>query len=646
MLLGVFQSPTVFFDTNSTGKISTRFSGDMGSLDKFIVAAFLEVLEGFTLFWIFLIALWAFDPWILLPAGILAILYTLIFFWCKAALDQTVALEARTKGPLFTYFLTTIGALITIRSRNQTCNMMQTFFNKSNEYLKASTSYFVSIRLLTFWYDYVSELAIIVTFCFFIHAKGTEITSGLFVNLLMFLPSTLQFLLRIFVGFRLLMTNTARVVNYCENFKRAPFDRVDDHKYRAAGWPQKGEIEYKNVYFKYSDKMDYTLQDLSAHIKPGEKIAVLGRARGGLSTFVHLLLRTFPIEEVEGRESYVKIDGVNTKDVGLHLLRESITVMPQTAYLFSTTIRENLDPFGRYEDEKLWSVLEDVGLKGLVEGLKKKMDTRLSRGRAIFSTGQKHLLAIARGFLKDKNKIILEDEATARVDISTHFVVQNKIHEKFPKATVITKTTRLWTIADYDKVILMKNGVQLEFDEPYRLLVKNIGDLEITNLDSYFASQVLGMGCQIAKQFLLLAMEAYYKRRNLPLPISRIQRSLSRKQEDRSLEDVEAVDTHHTVEFIDKESDLDKTYDEMDEEIESILVDYGNPVAIKSQGKVNPTIDPVPIQNLMLKELGPCLLPKLVSEDFKQAYIENKKRRVRKAKWLRRQKKHKDNQQD
>ena len=620
MLDGVFKSPVIFFDTNSVGRIISRFSNDIGILDKFLVASLLELLEGFCLFMVFLVALWVGEPWILLPAGTLAVFYIVIFVWSKRTLDQSRALELRTRAPLYSIFVTTVSGLITIRRRSQCDSMMKTYYNKLNDYSKANTAYFVSTRVMTFLIDYVTELTVIVTFCFFIHAKGEEITSGLFVNMLTLLPTTLQWILRNFIVFRLYMANTVRVINYCENYQKVPLEGVDDQKYLNTEWPQAGEISIKNTSLKYSKKSQFALKDLSANIKAGEKVAVVGNSRGSLSTFSHMMLRTFEVEQHHHHdsESYIKIDGVNTKDLGLHLLRKSITVLPQEVYLFTTTIRNNIDPLQEYKDEQLWNVLEEVGLKDLVMSLKKKMNTRLSKGRAIFSVGQRHMLSIARGFLKNRSKILIQDDATVHVDIWTEEVVQRRTREIFKDTTVFTKTTRLWTIADYDRVFVMRAGGQTEFDEPYKLLVNNIGDTKITNKGSYFANLVLNMGSYVAKQTLLLAMEAYYRRHNLSFPINQFKKSMSKMNECYSLENLHVIETADDVSNSREEQKIymEDIPDERLNSLESIQM-QDKQHATENEDKSSQNLDSAPIQHLVLRQIKPQILRKLIPTQFR-----------------------------
>ena len=154
--------------------------------------------------------------------------------------------------------------------------------------------------------------------------------------------------------------------------------------------------------------------------------------------------------------------------------------------------------------------MEDVGLKSYVDGLEKKLDTDMTNATSIFSVGQKQLICLARAILK-KTKIIVLDEATANVDFTTDLFIQDKIMEKFSDCTVITIAHRLSTIANYDKVLVLDKGENIEFDAPYKLLVKEIGDTNITNEDGSFAKMVSYTGKKSSKDIFDIARNKYYE---------------------------------------------------------------------------------------------------------------------------------------
>jgi len=335
------------------------------------------------------------------------------------------------------------------------------------------------------------------------------------------MPTTMQFILQSFIVLNLIMSSVSRVINFCENRDHKELQVLEKKKSKNIvidkDWPKTGDIQVVNASMRYANKSERFLKNLSFHIKSGEKLAVVCGSRTGISHIVSLLLRMFEIDKVEGSEpSFVKVDGVNIKDVDDERLRKDVLVIPQHAYIWPGTIRRNLDPWNLNTDEEIWDVLEKVKLKEYIESLKDKLNTNLSRDQSVFSAGQKHLLAIARAMLRG-GKIVIQDEATTHVDYSTNHAVQKNIANMYKDSTLITITHRLYDIAKYDKVLLIQDGVKIEFDEPYRLLVLEIGDTEITNKKGAFASLVKSLGSELSRQLINKCMKHYYKKHGLKL---------------------------------------------------------------------------------------------------------------------------------
>ncbi|KAI2474323.1 ATP binding cassette (ABC) transporter subfamily C member, partial [Diabrotica virgifera virgifera] len=220
------------------------------------------------------------------------------------------------------------------------------------------------------------------------------------------------------------------------------------------------EVVFKNVSMFYN-KGSLVLNGINVSIASGEKVGVVGRTGAGKSSLINVLLR---LSEFSGS---VQINGVDTKTMPLEILRKRVSIIPQDPVLFTNTVRYNLDPFGEFTDDNLWTVIKQVELKDCITSL----DSVVTSGGNNFSTGEKQLICLARAILR-KNELAILDEATANVDQRTDELIQRTLKMRFANFTLITIAHRLQTIMQTDKVLLMDNGYLVECDHPYRLILK------------------------------------------------------------------------------------------------------------------------------------------------------------------------------
>ena len=167
------------------------------------------------------------------------------------------------------------------------------------------------------------------------------------------------------------------------------------------------------------------------------------------------------------------IDGVDIGTLNLQRARRSMAVIAQDPVLFGGSLRRNLDPFSVQTDLDLWTALEEVQLKAMVEKLPGQLEYRVNETGSNFSVGERQLVCLARALVQ-KSKIIVMDEATANVDFKTDNLIQEVIRHKFKDSTVLTIAHRLNTIMDYDKVLILDGGRMVEFDKP-EMLIQNGG---------------------------------------------------------------------------------------------------------------------------------------------------------------------------
>jgi len=210
--------------------------------------------------------------------------------------------------------------------------------------------------------------------------------------------------------------------------------------------------------------MDLVVKNISCSVTGGKKIGIVGRTGAGKSSLTVALFRL-----VEKAEGAILIDGQDISQIGLHDLRNSLTIIPQEPVLFSGTLRLNLDPFSIYTDDQVWLALEQAHLKAFASSLAQGLEHEIAEGGENLSVGQRQLICLARALLR-KTKVLVLDEATAAVDLETDDLIQATIREEFRDCTVLTIAHRINTIMDYDKIMVMDAGRVREFDSPQVLL--------------------------------------------------------------------------------------------------------------------------------------------------------------------------------
>lgn len=216
---------------------------------------------------------------------------------------------------------------------------------------------------------------------------------------------------------------------------------------------EKGEIEFKNVSFKYPGADEYILKDINFKAKSGETTAFIGSTGSGKSTLINLIPRFYDVTSGE-----ILIDGENIKNVSLHDLREKIGFVPQKGMLFSGTIESNLKYGGEHiSDQYMHKAAEIAQATEFISSKESGFNTEISQGGTNVSGGQKQRLAIARALAKNSEIFIFDDSFSA-LDFKTDAKLRKAINEELSDSTLLIVAQRISTIMNADQILVLDEG--------------------------------------------------------------------------------------------------------------------------------------------------------------------------------------------
>uniref|UniRef100_A0A8C7VRJ0 Cystic fibrosis transmembrane conductance regulator n=2 Tax=Oncorhynchus mykiss TaxID=8022 RepID=A0A8C7VRJ0_ONCMY len=495
MFNSILRTPVRFFDINPIGRVLNRFSKDIGQLDAALPWTFVDFIQIFLQIIGVIAVAASVIPWILIPLVPLVIVFLFLRRYFLQTSRDVKRLESTTRSPVFSHLSSSLQGLWTIRAFRAEERFQNTFDTYQDLHSESWFLFLVTSRWFAVRLDGMCAVFVTITAfgCLLLRDQVEAGSVGLALSYAVTLMGMFQWGVRQSAEVENMMTSVERVVEYTELESEAPWET---QKRPPPEWPSQGLITFDRVSFSYSSDGPVVLKDMKAMFRPKEKVGIVGRTGAGKSSLVSALFR---LAEPEGR---IYIDGVLTSEIGLHDLRQKMSIIPQDPVLFTGTMRKNLDPFSQHTDEDLWNALQEVQLKSVVEELPNKMETVLAESGSNFSVGQRQLVCLARAVLR-KNRILIIDEATANVDPRTDELIQKTIRDKFRECTVLTIAHRLNTIIDSDRILVLDAGQIHAYDEPHTLL---------QNHDGIFFKMVQQTGRQEAVALLQSAKQAYNSR--------------------------------------------------------------------------------------------------------------------------------------
>ncbi|XP_041671461.1 ATP-binding cassette sub-family C member 3 isoform X1 [Cheilinus undulatus] len=466
MLQGVLRAPQAFFESTPTGRLLNRFSKDVDAIDSHIPD---NIDIWMRTFWYTLNVLLICSA--LTPMFLIVIAPLMVFYWWVqrfyvATSRQLKRLESVSRSPIYSHFSETVTGSSVIRAYGRTSAFVLMSDMKVDENQKSYYPGIVSNRWLGVRIEFIGNCIVLFAAVFAVTGKASLDPGlvGLSVSYALQVTMSLNWMVRMCSDLENNIVAVERVKEYSETKTEAPWE-VEDKK-PPPDWPQLGNVEFSDYSVRYREGLDLVLKKLTLSVKGGEKIGIVGRTGAGKSSMTLCLFRL-----LEAAAGEITIDEVKIAEIGLHDLRSKLTIIPQEPVLFSGSLRMNLDPFEKYNDEEVWKALELSHLHKFVSNQPAKLELECSEGGENLSVGQRQLVCLARALLR-KTRILILDEATAAIDLETDDLIQSTIRTQFEDCTVFTIAHRLNTIMDYTRVLVLDKGQIAEFDTPANLIAK------------------------------------------------------------------------------------------------------------------------------------------------------------------------------
>ncbi|KAG1671324.1 Multidrug resistance-associated protein 4 [Nymphon striatum] len=354
----LLHAPIKFFNCNPIGEILNRFTKDIGEIDEYIPGDYHDFQSDVIKCIIMILAVCLVEPYLFIVTILLIVMsvfaakiYMRSFTILKRA-ENISLLPA--KSPVFTHVSITLDGLSTIRAYGA-LDRFRIQFNNLQDLNMATYYMYISIqKWFALYAEYIATLMIcVVTISpVLFHTASSTSSLGFIITQLVHVSSAIQYRIRTALDLQSKFTSVERVLEYGAINSEADRECAKENT-PPDNWPQTGSICATNMSLAYNTNK-FVLKDISFSIKGGQKVGVIGRTGAGKTSLVNAIFR---LEEPSG---CLKIDGIDITKIGLHQLRKNISIIPQEPLLFNNTIRYNLDPFGFYNDAKLWSALESV----------------------------------------------------------------------------------------------------------------------------------------------------------------------------------------------------------------------------------------------------------------------------------------------
>jgi ATP-binding cassette subfamily B protein len=455
-----------FYDTNPVGRLITRLTTDVDSLNELFTAGLVEVLGDIVLIAAALGMMFYFNWRLAIVSLTVVPLLIAATAWFRRGAREGFR-QVRTKiARLNAFTQEHISGAQTVQLFNREEKAFNQFSEINRAYRQANID---TIFYYAVFYPLVNLISAIGIAAVVWYGGGQVIQNAITIGTLVaFLQYTqrlwqpIQDISDKYNVFQAAVVASERIFRLLDT----PDKIVSSEAPRlpATGARAVGRIEFRNVWFAYKDE-DWVLRDVSFTVEPGQSVAFVGATGSGKTTITNLLMRFYDIQRGE-----IRLDGVDVRQWDLRKLRENFAVVLQDVFLFSGDVAGNIRLGNLAIDESRveWASRE-VHANGFIEKLPDRYATKVRERGAGFSVGQKQLISFARALAFDPRILIL-DEATSSIDTETEQLIQQAIERVMEGRTSLIIAHRLSTIQRVDKIIVLHKGEIREMGNHQELL--------------------------------------------------------------------------------------------------------------------------------------------------------------------------------
>jgi len=454
LFLRLEKMPLSFFDKNPVGRLVTRVTNDIGTLNEMFGNGLIQLIqEAFVLVGI-MIAMLIYDYRLaLVTFSILP--FTVVLFIIFIRKSRIIYRNVRKKLANINAALSEdISGFKIIQLFNQYKRKKKEFAQINGEYYSAARS---MLKLFAFFRPVINStrrIAVAILLWYGgVQILQDRLSLGIFIAFLWYLDRFFEPIHHLSEKFNILQAGMAGAERIFDLMDKP----VDDYRMekRRIGEEEKGfkgEIEFKNVCLQYNEN-DEVLKNVSFKIKAGEKVALVGHTGSGKTSIISLISGLYPFQK--GR---IIIDEKDITDYSLEELRGNIGIVQQDVFLFSGTIKDNIVLNNEtISDERMQQVSEYVNVHNFIESLPENYYEPVMERGATFSVGQRQLIAFARVLAYDPAIFVL-DEATSNIDTETEILIQDALKKLMENRTSIIIAHRLSTIQNVDRIIVLHKG--------------------------------------------------------------------------------------------------------------------------------------------------------------------------------------------